>query len=114
MAFRKQRSPSHLVAPSRTMSHQKNVKTVKEEVPPSASCDFHRKQSFPNSLLFGIRLGMSLRLVNAAFALVLLLSTLTAPAQSGIFNVKIGSPPAPPVPLVRHDNFWHYHKGTNA
>jgi hypothetical protein len=35
-------------------------------------------------------------------------------AQSGTFNVKIGSPPAPPLPLVRSDNFWHYHKGTNA
>jgi hypothetical protein len=40
-------------------------------------------------------------------------SVLSAQAQ-GVFTLRLGTTPAAPTPLLRHDDFWHYHKGTNA
>lgn len=34
--------------------------------------------------------------------------------QSQVFTVQVGAPPPTPVPLVRHGDVWHFHKGTNA
>jgi hypothetical protein len=33
---------------------------------------------------------------------------------AGVFTVQVGSPPAPPTPLVSHGDLWNFHKGTNA
>ena len=46
--------------------------------------------------------------------LLLLVAPFCAHAQSGVFTLKIGTTAPPPVPLVRNQNFWHLHKGTNA
>src|SRR5688572_24127546 len=35
-------------------------------------------------------------------------------AQSGVFTVQVGAPAPPPTPLVRFNDTWHLHKGTNA
>ena len=40
------------------------------------------------------------------------LFSITSSAQ--ILTVQVGSPPAPPAALVRHDDIWSFHKGTNA
>ncbi len=49
-----------------------------------------------------------------AMLLTVAASALSAHAQSGVFTATIGSTPQPPVALVRFDDFWSYHKGTNA
>src|SRR5687767_7858649 len=59
-----------------------------------------------------IHIAHKLRHVIAVAAFVV--TAVQADAQSGVFNVQIGTPPAPPVALVRYNDQWNYHKGTNA
>src|SRR6185436_20963845 len=35
-------------------------------------------------------------------------------ARAQVLTVQVGSPPAPPTPLVSHNETWALHKGTNA
>ncbi|HKQ39619.1 MAG TPA: right-handed parallel beta-helix repeat-containing protein [Verrucomicrobiae bacterium] len=44
----------------------------------------------------------------------LVLTALAARAQTGVLTLNIGAPAVPPSNLVKHDDEWRYHLGTNA